>query len=468
MYPGLQWHVHDPIGGESVAAHRALFGQDAQPSYDLAAAKVIVSFDCDLFFAIPGSVRYARDFANGRRYTHEGSSINRLYVAEPSPTITGSKADHRRIATDTARMIDSLAARLGVAGATDSHKDDAWLNAVAKDLQASAGRSLVVAGGSGWGASSTAAVAMINEKLGNTGKTVFYRPLAAPVHGDLASLAADAHAGKVRTLLILDSNPAYDAPGFAAAVANIEWSAHLGLYRDETAMKSTWHVPMAHTLESWGDAVAFDGTISPIQPLIAPLYGGKATLELLAVLLGEPLKSDYDLVTDYWRKQHASDFDAWWRASLRDGMMADLKPQKPLALPAGTTPHTGTSVAGDAAAGQEFGLQIVFRPSASTYDGRYANNAWLQELPDPITKLTWDNAAWMSAKTAAEFKLATGDVAKIRKGSTTIEAPVMIVPATPTTPSLCRSGTAARSQARSARTSGSTPSRSNRRSGQKT
>jgi len=428
--PGMKWYVHDPTGEKAAIALRSMFKQDVQPSFDLAAARVIVSFDCDLFFGIPGSVRYARDFANGRRYTHGYSSVNRLYVAEPSPTITGSKADHRRIArpTELAGLIESLAARLGITGAVDTLKDDAWLNAVAKDLEANAGHSLIVAG-TGWAVAAHHWVVQMNAALGNIGKTVSFRPSNAPPSIDLASLITDVNAHKVESLIILDTNPVYDAPAITTALANIPWIAHVGLYNDETAAKATWHVPMAHTLESWGDATAFDGTVSAIQPLIAPLYGGKSAMEVLANALGEPLKTDYDLVSDYWRRVIGpASFDAWWRTSLREGVMATPAPAAPVAFDQASIRGLQSTRLGQETLGTNEQLCAVFRPSSGTYDGRYANNAWLQELPDPITKLTWDNAAWLSEKTARHFNVTTGDVVRIRIASTTVEAPVIIVP----------------------------------------
>ncbi len=431
QFQGVQWHVHEPAGEtEAAAAHRTIFKQEVQPSYDLSSAKVILSFDCDLFFGIPGSVRYARDFANGRRVRSgaKAESMNRLYVAEPSPTITGSKADHRRIAkpSELPQWIESIAAKLGVAGATDHDTSDAWLNAVAKDLQSNLSHSLVAAG-AGLPAESHDWVVRINAALGSTNRTIFYRPISSPAHRDLSSLTADVEAGKVQTLIAFEVNPVYDSPEFAAVLKKIEWKAHVGLYRDETAAACDWHVPMTHALESWGDAIAYDGTASPIQPLIAPLYGGKSPREVLALLLGEPLKSDYDLVAGYWRgKIGAGAFDAWWQASLRDGVMAKPAPESSLglaALPAKSAPPTTHPVAANLSA-----LQAVFRISSSTYDGRYANNAWLQELPDPITKLTWDNTAWLSPATADRFGLANGDVIQIDSGGVKIEAPAYIVP----------------------------------------
>ncbi|CAN5478352.1 TAT-variant-translocated molybdopterin oxidoreductase [soil metagenome] len=426
-YPSLQWHVHDPAADPAAATLRELFGQNVEASFDVAAAKVIVCFDCDLFFAIPGSVRYARDFADGRRVRDGATadSMNRLYVAEPSPTITGSKADHRRIGKpgEIGQWLESLAAQLGVDGAIDHGGANAWLSAVADDLMTHLGRSLVVAG-NGLPARSHYWVAAINAALDNLGKTVMLRPVTVPQHGDLQSLTADMSAGKVQSLLVLDSNPAYDTPAFAAAVAKVPWKAHVGLYRDETALLCDWHVPGTHVLESWGDATAYDGTVSPIQPLIAPLYGGKSPREVLAVLLGEGLKTDYDLVADYWRGVHsAADFDAWWRACLRDGVMSGAAIASAPVPASFAAPGASPATKPDAT-----GLEPIFRFSSSTYDGRYANNAWLQEMPDPITKLTWDNAAWLSPAMASRLGVKNGDVVQLDRAGASVRAPVFIVP----------------------------------------
>ncbi|HXJ16367.1 MAG TPA: 4Fe-4S dicluster domain-containing protein, partial [Candidatus Polarisedimenticolia bacterium] len=307
-----------------------------------------------------------------------------------------------------------------------------WLAAVARDLSRHRGSSLVLAGEHQPPVVHALAHAM-NVALGNVGKTVVYtEPLeASPVDGiaSLRELVNDLNSDQVRLLLILGANPLYDAPAdfdFGAALGKAKLRVHSGLYNDETAEYCHWHVPAAHYLESWSDARAYDGTIGIVQPLIAPLYDGHSAHEIIALLAGDSGKSGHDLVRDYWQSQRPEKgqaFEAFWETSLHDGLIAGT------ALPAisvSLRPDFAQQAAAQPAAGEA--MEIVFRPDPAVGDGEFANNAWLQELPKPVTKLTWDNAAMVSPATAQKLALATGDYVTLRLAGRSVKAGVFVVP----------------------------------------
>jgi molybdopterin-containing oxidoreductase family iron-sulfur binding subunit len=326
----------------------------------------------------------------------------------------------------------------GSAGAAPGGATGEWAAAVAKDLKAHGGRSLVIAGDC-QSAAVHGLAHEINQFLGNVGQTVVY---GAPVEAQpvdtmasLAELAADMKAGRVEVLLVLGANPAYSAPAdldFAATMDRVKLRVHLGLYADETAALSHWHIPQAHPLEAWSDARAYDGTATIMQPLIAPLYDSCRTAhEVLAALSSKPDRKGHDIVKDFWRTQLSGDFDARWRRSLHDGVVAGWTPAASGPAPsaaadAPAAPHPPASSA--AAPG---GLEIVFRPDPTIGDGRYANLGWLQELPKPITKLTWDNAALLSPATAQRLEVENGEVVELRYRGRTVKAPVWTLPGQP-------------------------------------
>jgi MoCo/4Fe-4S cofactor protein with predicted Tat translocation signal len=409
-YPNARWYQYEPINRDNVReGARVAFGDDVDTRYDLSKAQVIVALDADFLAPGPGFLTYARAFSTVRKVTKETQETNRLYVIESSPSTTGTAAEHRLAMQ--ARKIESyarlIAQNLGLgngpaAEVSFSETEQNWARLIAEDLEAHRGTSVVLVGDQQPAALHALAHAL-NAELGNVGETVLYTdPVAArPTNqvADLAELMRELGAGTVDTLVILGGNPAYDAPGdlpFAQALANARLSVHLSLYNDETSRASTWHIPAAHALEGWGDLRAFDGTASLVQPLIEPLYDGKTDLEILAAMLGEADRTPYEIVRSFWAEQNSGDgaFDAIWQVALAQGVL----PGEPAATRSVTLNEA--AAIGEATAPDLNGLELIFRPDPSVWDGSFANNGWLQELPRPLTKLTWDNAALMSPRTA--------------------------------------------------------------------
>ncbi|MEZ6097768.1 MAG: TAT-variant-translocated molybdopterin oxidoreductase [Pirellulaceae bacterium] len=469
LYPESQWHQFEPVNRDNALAGAKLaLGEYVSTHYHLDRADVILSLDADFLTSGPDHLRHALDFAN-RRDVKSGrgsrAEMNRLYVVESTPTLTGAKADHRlplRAAQIEAFCI-ALAHRLGVgrssvdetAKASDaaerssefpaSSATNAWLKAVADDLQSyrredDPGASLVVVGPSASPLVHALAHAM-NDQLGNVGKTVTYSaPVEAkPVmqHESLRSLVADIQAGNVDVLCILGGNPVYAAPAdlrFSGALDKVPFRIHLGLYEDETSARCHWHIPEAHFLESWGDARAADGTASIIQPLIAPFYQGKTSHELLSALLGKPGRTSYDLIKEHWRKElnDPEDFDSAWQTALHEGVIPETNlPRKNVTLLDVSVVLEKADRSQDSHDLPHDQVDVVFRPDPTIWDGRFANNGWLQELPKPFSKLTWDNAAFISLELATQLQLQNGDVVELDHEGRILEAPVWIVPGHP-------------------------------------
>jgi len=448
-FPAAQWHQYEPVADQTgLAGARLAFGQEVTPLYHFEKADVILTLDADVLACEPGTLRYAHDFAQKRRLHGEQKAMNRLYAVDSMWSLAGAMADHRlpmrpsavaEFARAVARALGTMAARDTTASSSvpltrlapptsDTHAQ--WIKAVTEDLWQHRGASLVVAGRQQPPLVHALAHAM-NEVLGNVGQTVVYtQPVAAQPVDQLASLRAlveDMAAGRVELLVILGGNPVYTAPvdiDMASALARVPSSVRLGLYVDETSALCHWHIPEAHELESWGDARAYDGTVSLLQPLIAPLYDGKSAYELLAVLLEQSERSGRDIVQEYWRTQHqGGGFEQFWRTALHDGVIANtaFPPQEM---------HVQTDWLAEAAAPATTpsGLELLFQPDPNIWDGRFANNGWLQELPKPMTKLTWDNAALVSPATAERLGLQYETVVELHFQGRTVRAPVWIVP----------------------------------------
>jgi molybdopterin-containing oxidoreductase family iron-sulfur binding subunit len=398
-------------------------------------------------------IRHTRGFAEGRRAAATGGAMNRLYAVEGIYSLTGAMADHRlRLASrHIAPFLAALAARLApapagpasLAGANVPGVDPRWIDALAKDLLANRGKGLIVAG-ERQPAAVHAAVCALNSHLGNTGRTVSYyetKDAALPTVSSLASLVSSMKTGAVQTLVILGGNPVFDAPAdldFASAMAKVPHSIALGHTVDETSSKAEWHIPCAHYLESWGDVRAVGGTLSIVQPLILPLFGGRTPVEVLGLMVGGEDRPGYDIVRETWKPiLGEAEFDRKWNRVLHDGLLAgsELPEVVPnikgealaeLARAVGSSAGGARSVRTDA--GSAGDLEIVFLASSSIHDGRFANDGWLQELPDPLTKLTWDNPALVSPKTAEALAVASGGVVRLRSAGRSLEVPVWILP----------------------------------------
>jgi len=437
QFPEAKWHQYEPAGRDNVREGGKLaLGKYVNTVYHMDQADVIVSLDADFLAHGPGHVRYAREFASRRTAETPQAKLNRLYAVESMPTSTGAVADHRRPirASDVPGLAAQLATAVGALPESNGGQTPgSWVKIVTKDLQAHRGACLVLAG-EGQPPIVHALAHLINAELGNVGKTVYYTdPLEAIPTNELDSLrdlVNDLNAGRVDVLLISGPNPLYDAPAdldFKSALMKAKMRIYHGLYNDETAELCQWHVPDTHYLEAWGDGRAYDGTTGIVQPLIAPLYDSHSQIELFAALAGQTGKSAHDIVQDYWKTAHpAPDFEAFWERTLHDGLM----PQT--ALPAITVAPQAADIAKQAAAipasGSQDDIEIVFRPDPSIGDGRWANSSWLQELPKPITRLTWDNAAMMSPKTAQKLGVKVGDYVSLKHEDRKANAGVWIVP----------------------------------------
>ncbi|HVB59501.1 MAG TPA: TAT-variant-translocated molybdopterin oxidoreductase [Candidatus Acidoferrales bacterium] len=442
QFPQAKWHQYEPGGGDSRReGTRLAFGKPVNPVYRFDQADVVVSLDADFLTSGPGHVRYAREFSSRRDLANGPSSkLNRLYVVEAMPTSTGSVADHRLPlrASEVEGFARQLAAAIGInvpAGPSPSGKIPAdWVGAVGRDLTAHRGSSLVVAGEQQPAFVHALAHAM-NAALGNAGKTVVYTdPIeATPVNQleSLRELVDDLNAGKVEFLLILGGNPVYATPAdfhFGSALAKAKLRVYSGMINDETGMLCHWHAPATHYLEAWSDARAYDGTVGIVQPLIAPLYEGHSAHEIIALLTGDANISGHDLVRNYWqgqRPEKGKDFESFWDISLHDGLMTGT------ALPPITVSlHSDfiQQAPASAAQGSTGNLEIVFRPDPSVGDGQFSNNSWLQELPKPVSRLTWDNAAMIGPATAQQMGLTTEDYVTLRLAGREVQAGILVVP----------------------------------------
>ena len=427
-YPGARWHQYEPVHRDnSREGSQRAFGSYLDALYRFEDADVILSLDSDFLQQAPGKLRYTRAFT-ARRSVLPGEPMNRLYALEATPTITGAMADHRVPvrSADVVSLARSIAA--GVIDGQATAGSPEWMAPLLSDLNQSHGRSIVIAGE--WQPPEVHYLAhLLNDHLGNAGRTVSYiQPVEAnPVNQTLSirELVSDMSEGRVDALAVLGGNPVYDAPGdlgFGEALARVPLRVHHSLYYDETAALSHWHIPASHYLESWGDVTAFDGTVSIVQPLMVPLYQTRSADQLLSALLGDPSRSSYEIVLQRWMQQHTgADFETFWKDALRQGIVPGTQ---------ATTVNVGVrreAVLVDSQPAPVQGIEVLFRPDPTVFDGRWANNSWLQELPKPWTKLVWDNAALLSAETAAALGVNTEDVVEIQIDGRTVEAPVWVV-----------------------------------------
>ena len=431
---------------------RIAFGRVLETRPMLERADVIVALDADFLTARPDSLRLSRQFARRRAVFGPQDTMNRLYAVEALYTVTGANADHRlRVrASEVVAIAAALATAVGLpllpggvppalSAAAAPHQR--WIDVVARDLLAHRGRSLVVAG-EAQPPEVHALAHAINATLGNLGTTMALGPspivdAGAPSFG-LDRLAAALDAGEVDTLVIGSENPVYASPharDLARRIARARQSVYLGSHEDETAAACTFSLARAHALESWGDARAFDGTVSIVQPLIEPLFGGRTEIEVLGLFAGEGGRaSPYDLVRARLRAQRSAvaddELERVWRQALRRGIVdgsaspvVDARVDwRSIAARLGSS---STRLSSTAAPPE---LELTMRPDPHVHDGRFANNAWLLELPSPVDKLTWTNAATLSAETASKLGIANGDELVLRAGDRSVKAPALVVP----------------------------------------
>ena len=437
LYPAAKWHQWEPAGPHSArAAAMQAFGQPVNTYYDFSNANVVVSLDADFLASGPASLRYARQFAKRRRVdearrhdepavrggadAHADRHQGRSSPARCAPATSKSSPGRWPSRWASRRVRRPARITISTSGSARSRAT----------CRSNKGASIVIAGEQ-QPPIVHALAAIMNEKLGNVGKTVFYTdPIEANPVDQLASLqdlVKDLDAGAVDLLLIIGGNPAFNAPvelGMGDRLKKAKLRIHLGLYADETSEVCQWQLPEAHFLETWGDARAFDGTVTIQQPLIQPLYGGRSAMQLLQCSPSSRRRRLTRSSRATGTAQHTgADFEAWWRRAVHDGIVPGT------ALPAKTPAVRGEALSARAGARKLGGkLEVIFRPDPTIYDGRFANNGWLQELPKPITKLTWDNAAILSPATAHRLGVQTGDMLKLTYEGRSLNAPVCIQP----------------------------------------
>ncbi|MBS1713128.1 MAG: 4Fe-4S dicluster domain-containing protein [Armatimonadetes bacterium] len=448
-YPGAKWYQYEPVNRDNVYEGAVMaFGQPVETVYDFSKADVVLTVDCELFLHNPGNVRYQRDIMARRFVDEHSTTMSRIYAVEGTPTTIGAVADHRwRLRpTMTLDFVRALASRLGVAGAADTMPkglDAKAVDALAADLRANRERSVVVAGDH-LPADVHALVHAINHSLGNLGSTVH---LGRAVHlkpggnlADIKELATAMAGGQVSFLMVCGGNPVYDAPSdlkFAEALGKVQTSVHLSLYDNETSELCRWRLPESHFLESWGDGRGHDGTASIVQPLINPIYDSKSAVEVLDGLLGK-MRGGLEIVQSVWKSLPvdsgvaAKPFADRWAEILASGIVPEPATDDLTLVP---TPNLAVGLAST----KSSDFDLVVMPDPTLHDGRFANIGWLQELPKPLTQLTWDNAFHMSRGTAKRFgvgqvvKTAVGtpyygnwDVVRVSANGTTVEGPVYV------------------------------------------
>ncbi|MGC4073202.1 MAG: TAT-variant-translocated molybdopterin oxidoreductase [Nibricoccus sp.] len=460
-FPKAIWAEYEPVSGTvPFAAGQAAFGKNVQPLYQFAKAKRIVSLDADFFHSEAASLYYSREFTKGRKVTSVKDDMNRLYVVESGFSLTGGMADHRlRLASShMLALAAALAAQVtgdsffaSLAQGLDFKDKDKWISACVDDLKAHKGESLVVAGAH-LPAEVHALVYAINVVLGNVGKTVDFLEVDPSSAASINDLAASIKSGSVKTLVVLGGNPVYNAPAdldWAALQKSVSEVIRYGYYVDETSTAASAHIGATHYLESWGDARTADGTIVAVQPMILPLFNGLTELEVLARIGGEVATDPYSLVYQTITSLAGGDSAEVFRKFLHDGVLAGTA--FPKASVTTVDNHLGRLLSNVPKFPElsQNNLEVRFTTDQKVDDGRFANNGWLQECPDPITKIAWDNAILISPRLANELGVTpkgsnpqvarveeadfvmgkeNAHVAEITIGGRTIKGPVHIQP----------------------------------------
>jgi molybdopterin-containing oxidoreductase family iron-sulfur binding subunit len=425
--PNLRVHGFDPLTGYGADPLHAAFGRPVERQLRLENARVVVSLDDDFLGAGPAQVPNARGWST-RRGDAANSERVRLYMAEPTPTLTGANAQQRigvarsRLAVLAAAIAARL--RLGASVSGLSPAEFAWANSAADALLQARGASLLAVGRHS-SPQLHALAAQVNDRIGNSGRTVdFLEPAAFIPDGSFADLVADIDSGRVAALFVLGPNPVYATPGdvdFARLYRRLPIKVHAGLHVDETAMLSDWHVPLPHTLEDWSDARAVGGLATITQPLIQPLYDTRSLHTLFAGFTTEGRPPDSrSIVRAYWAERLAD--EEAWQSALRLGFVPGTESKA-----ATVTPPSGTLAPEQPRRGE---IEIVIRPDPTIRDGAQANNGWLQELPKPLTKLTWDNVVAISPALGRELGVRNGDMVELEAGRT-IAGPAWVMPGQP-------------------------------------
>lgn len=431
QFPAAQWVRFDSVSRDQAdEGTRLAFGEPLNVSYDLSKADVILSLDADLFGGGPLSVRMTRDFTGRRTVKGTKVDLNRLYAIEGTPTLTGAVADHRLAVkpSEVDALTRALATRLGVPGVSSNLPASVpakWLDALVRDLRRAGNRAVVIPG-THQIPSVHALAHAINLALGSVGTTVSFRkPALTPANGaaSLSALAKDLEAGRVDVLLVLGGNPVYGAPAdvkLADLLPKAKFSLKLGMFDDETNRLCRWSVPETHFLEAWGDLRATDGTVSIAQPLILPLYSGaRSAIEMLSVVAGAEAEG-MALVQATWMAHVGG--QKGWDSALNKGVVPNTRSAAVpvtlnLQVPAPMSPVSG--------------MEVVFLPDPTIWDGRYSNNGWMQELPKPLTKLTWDNAVHLSPRTAEKLGVNDEEQVEVRTTVGAVTAPVFVMPGHP-------------------------------------
>jgi len=446
-FPEARWYAYEPVSDEQIYQGMELAaGKPLQPIVHYEKAKIICALDSDFLFNESENITANKEFAAGRRVLKETDEMNRLYVVESCFTVSGGMADHR-LRLPASRVMDfalelafelkrqGLAIDFPLDNAQESVAPKKWIKALTEDLLAHKGHSLIVAGRK-QPALLHALVFSINAALGNSGQTVTYHdPLdrVLPSTSALVELTKTLQNGEVDTLFLMGGNPVYNAPAdleFAKVLKKAQRIIHLSPYRDETSQLAHWHLPMAHFLESWSDARSLDGTLSVIQPLIEPLFGGKNPIEVLQLLATGEETSAYESVRLTWQTfLKKGTFEEQWRRLLHDGLLSDSAAGaiNPRFNSANVKTYLEKNPFSKIKTDMDH-LEIVFQPSGAVFDGRFANNGWLQEMPDPVTKLAWDNTAIISPKTAKALRVSNGDLLNIEYLGRTLEIPAFVLP----------------------------------------
>ncbi len=427
-FPQMRVFAHEVVARRPLyEATVRVFGRPLETRWDFAKADVVVALDGDMLDAGPHQIATSRAFTDARRARAADGRLLELHAAATTPTLTSAKAD-RHIAIDAGDLASLLAALTTAIDTPPSAAGDArsaWLAQAAAALGAARGRSVVMAGITA-PVDVHAAVHRLNVALGNVGQTVTFTQAVLPATDPLDGLVSAMREGSVSTLLMLDVDPVYTGGadlGFTEALDRVPLKIHAGAYVDATAAHADWHLPLAHPFEAWGDARSLDGTVTLIQPTVAPLYGGRSASEIVSLLAEAQPREGRAILEDHWRgQQEPAAFQARWRQALVDGFIASS------AFPLEVVTSGAAAPASQPATARSPGLDVVFRPDATVWDGRFGNNGWLQELPKPLTKMTWENAIAISPALAERQKLAQGDVVTLTVADRSLVAPVWILP----------------------------------------